>query len=116
MVSGDGPFVFALRAPAGSALPAGLSVNPSTGALTWTPTREQAGSHPLELTASVPGGSDVQAFDLQVDCGSVQYQAACSCGAGRPLGLDAVALVLLMGVGLARPRARKILADRLQET
>jgi photosystem II stability/assembly factor-like uncharacterized protein len=51
----------------GAALPAWLTFNPSTGVLSGTPTTADAGSHPVELTASNgEPPSAIQSFTLTV--------------------------------------------------
>ncbi|QDU42483.1 tRNA nuclease WapA precursor [Symmachiella dynata] len=46
--------------------PNGMSIDPDTGLLTWTPNGGQIGTHSLEVIASDGSLGDVQSFDLRV--------------------------------------------------
>lgn len=53
---------FSLTSP-----PSGMTIDPATGILTWTPASAQVGSAPIVITASDGlGGTDTQTFDLPV--------------------------------------------------
>ena len=47
--------------------PTGMTIDPSTGLITWTPTSGQDGQQAVEVLASNSGGSDSQTFNIQVD-------------------------------------------------
>ncbi|MDX2200031.1 MAG: putative Ig domain-containing protein [Phycisphaerae bacterium] len=48
-------------------VPAGMTINATTGLVKWTPTREQIGPHAVKVQASDRyGGIDVQEFTIQV--------------------------------------------------
>jgi hypothetical protein len=50
--------------------PAGMSLNPVLGELTWTPRADQAGVHPVEIAVEDSAGArSVQAFELTVAAG-----------------------------------------------
>lgn len=65
-VSGTSPFTFSLAA---GSLPAGLSLNSSTGAITGTPTA--AGSYSFTIQANNAVGSDTQAYTGTVTASAV---------------------------------------------
>lgn len=46
--------------------PAGMSINPTTGIISWTPTAEQLGNNYVEVVATNSEGSDAQSFDITV--------------------------------------------------
>ncbi len=50
----------------GGTPPSGMSIDPDTGLLTWTPNGGQIGTHSLEVIASDGSLGDVQSFDLLV--------------------------------------------------
>lgn len=82
-VAGTGPFTFSVSAIEGSELPAGLTIDPSTGQLSWTPTREQKGTYPLILRVDSALGSDQQSFAVVVDCTDpMKAQVNCSSTGG----------------------------------
>jgi hypothetical protein len=96
-VEGDGPFVYSLQAVQGAALAAGLTVDATTGELNWTPTREQAGTHPLVLTVESASGSTTQTFSIVVDCADTRpVQVSCGCSGFGNSGPGLAALALLL--------------------
>lgn len=47
--------------------PQGMTIDPITGLIQWTPNDQQVGSHPVEVTVTDNGGlSDTQSYQLQV--------------------------------------------------
>jgi RHS repeat-associated protein len=47
--------------------PVGMSIDPKTGLVQWTPTADQVGKQHIEITATdIPGASTTQLFDLPV--------------------------------------------------
>jgi MYXO-CTERM domain-containing protein len=95
-VAGGRPMVFSLG---GEALPAGLTVDPGTGALAWTPVRAQEGVIRFELIATGPGGTAAETIEVAVLCRDEQLGVGCGCSTGAGSGV-----VLLLLVGLARRR------------
>src|SRR5262249_26546523 len=96
-VDGDGPFVF--RA---TGLPAGATLSPA-GELVWTPGEGDVGSYAVDLTVTGAAGSDTQAVNIDVACGSEVPPAPCGCGAAGA-GPLAVAALVLWRLSLRRRR------------
>ena len=46
--------------------PTGFNVNPTTGAVSWTPTAGQIGTHPVSMTATNAFGANTQNFTITV--------------------------------------------------
>ncbi|MFA6233979.1 MAG: putative Ig domain-containing protein [Bacteroidota bacterium] len=46
--------------------PTGMIIDPSRGTLAWTPTRVQAGPHPVRITATNTAGTGEQSYTLEV--------------------------------------------------
>jgi hypothetical protein len=46
--------------------PSGMSIDPATGIISWTPTENQRGSHAVEVEATNFYGTDTQAFAVTV--------------------------------------------------
>jgi predicted CxxxxCH...CXXCH cytochrome family protein len=53
---------FALTTP-----PTGMTINATTGQISWTPTDQQVGTFPITITATSAGYSTTQSYDLQVN-------------------------------------------------
>ena len=52
------------------AAPAGMSIDPVSGLIAWTPTAAQAGSNAVAVRVADPGGlSDTQGFAIEVEAG-----------------------------------------------
>jgi MYXO-CTERM domain-containing protein len=103
--AGGGPSVMgngALEWTAESA-PTGLSIDPSTGRILWTPGKSQSGLHHVRLVVRNEAGADSHEFDVDVQCGEVRtVSIGCNCQtASAPL----TALVALLGV-LSRRRRK----------
>jgi lysophospholipase L1-like esterase len=49
-----------------STFPTGMTVNPTSGLITWIPTSGQEGLNPVEVVAMNVSGSDTQSFDVDV--------------------------------------------------
>ena len=49
-----------------AALPAGATLDPATGAFSWTPTYDQAGSYPITFTASDGTATDTETITITV--------------------------------------------------
>ncbi len=103
-VSGSLPLTFSVSAIAGTLLPPGLAVDSASGALTWTPTNQQTGVHPIALTATNAAGSATQLFSVVVDCRVSQpVNVGCACNSpGASLGW----FVVLGALGVLRRRRR----------
>jgi Putative Ig domain len=100
LVVGPGTPRFSLAPRPGEVLPDGLTVDEATGALSWTPTREQAGQHQVVLVVRGDGWAAAQTLELNVECAERKL-AVCGCGAGPgALGL------WLLAAGLLRRRRR----------
>lgn len=85
IVGSPGPF--SIAPVGGAALPEGLELDPASGALRWTPSAAQTGTHRLVLR---PATGTPLALRVNVAC---EYQVACGCGGGE-VGL--VGLLALM--------------------
>jgi hypothetical protein len=96
-VDGDGPFAFHA-----TGLPPGATLSPS-GDLVWTPLESQVGSYAVDLTVAGAAGSDTQALNIDVACGSDVPPAPCGCAAAGAAPL-AVAALALLRVRLRRRR------------
>lgn len=101
-VAGAGPMVFSVG---GDAVPAGLTVDPGTGALSWTPARAQEGVSRFELIATGPGGTAVEAIEVAVFCRDDKLGVGCGCSGGAVGSVGGVLLLLLA----RRQRARNLL-------
>ncbi|MBX7098918.1 MAG: Ig domain-containing protein [Myxococcaceae bacterium] len=85
-VEGDGPLAFT-----GKGLPSGLTLDQASGALSWTPSKAQAGRWPLSLSVAGPGGTDAMDFELSVRCPALER--GCGCGTSPAAALLAPALL-----------------------
>lgn len=101
LLSGSGGAA-TLRSPAGE-LPEGLQFDPASGSLTWTPTRAQAGSHPLVLSVSTAAGDTEYPLEIDVQCTPRNSRVGCGCGSP---GAGPFAL-LLAAWAARRRRARR---------
>jgi RHS repeat-associated protein len=51
--------------------PEGMTINPATGLIAWTPTAAQSGDHPVSLSVTdTAGASDEQSFTVMVSAGN----------------------------------------------
>jgi hypothetical protein len=75
-------------------LPANFSVDAATGAIHWTPSRQQAGHHSLLLRVTDDGGSVSQPLEIDVSCAKEALQAGCSSAGSEALGLLAAGLAI----------------------
>jgi len=67
--------------------PAGMALDPTTGALTWTPTAAQAGEHAVAVRVVDGGGLAAEwAFALQVSVGNAPPQITSTPTAGAVVG------------------------------
>lgn len=105
VVSGDGPFIFGLVPLPGGGLPEGMTVNPDTGEISWTPARGQAGSHQFVLEVWGPGGGATQTIAITVECQPRELNVGCGCGGAGGIAPEMAAGWLLL-LALARRRAR----------
>jgi hypothetical protein len=91
-VTGTGPFAFTVAPIPGSALPAGLTVDPATGDFGWTPSKADVGTHPVIVSVSNADGTATQTFSIVVECKDDQKVAVgCTSAPG-----EAMWLVLLL--------------------
>ncbi|UCG12260.1 MAG: hypothetical protein JSU72_17455, partial [Deltaproteobacteria bacterium] len=65
LATGYPPPTFAL-----TLAPTGMTIDPDTGLIEWTPAAGQEGSHPIEVEALNSEGSDSQSFAVTVDAGN----------------------------------------------
>ncbi len=95
---GSVPLAWSLGKGAGSAgIPSGLSIEPTTGALSWTPALKTRGPTRIVLVVENESGAAEQDFLVEVECAP----QACGCSSPGPvLGLAVLAL-------LARFRRRR---------
>jgi PKD repeat protein len=84
-----------------SNVPAGMSIDPASGAITWTPTADQVGPQAVTLTVENVAGADFQDFVIQVD--GPPKSSGCSCDVGRGRGEAPTRwLWLILVLGIAR--------------
>jgi hypothetical protein len=101
VAQGPGPISYTLEAAPGDALPSGLTMDSSTGALSWTPTSSDEGLHPVVVVATNASGSAQQLVDVAVFCHSATLlHSGCSCGTPGSSGL-------VFGVLWVRRRRRR---------
>ena len=73
--SGYPALTYSLSAPSGSSVPAGMTINPVSGVITWTPTIGQVGPNPVLLVVTDgEGASATQPFTVNVDTLPVPQQ------------------------------------------
>lgn len=82
--------------------PAGMSIDPASGLVTWTPRKDQVGDVVVSLTATNAAGSDVQDFTVTVVDRSGFYLIGCAAWPGGGPGLAGAAAVVALA--LARRR------------
>lgn len=98
--AGTAPLTWALDPGA----PDGASVDPSSGEVSWTPSRHQAGAQTLVLVARNGAGEARQTIDLEVQCDLKAVKVGCSCSAPASSGLIGAAL---FSAALWRARRRR---------
>ncbi len=93
---GAAPLTYSIEPIVGAALPAELTVDPSTGELTWTPSTANAGATAVRLVVSNAEGRDEQVFSIEVECpGVARKTVGCSCAtAGVSELLTALAVLV----------------------
>jgi uncharacterized protein (TIGR03382 family) len=99
---GTPPFTWSLgRGTPETGAPKGMSIDPATGKITWTPEKPgPAGPVRVSLVVENPAGTAVQDFMVQVDCSD----QGCHCSSG---GTGVFAALALLGAVLrGRRRAR----------
>lgn len=97
---GSGPLIWAA-----ATAPSGMTLDHS-GAIQWTPHREQAGLHRVVLEVRNGAGVDLQEFDIEVVCGSPRVLVVgCGCASTEFVSLLPFALLLLT-LRRRRPRGR----------
>ena len=79
------------RSSSGAGAPSGMSVDPSTGAVSWTPDAKTFGPTRVTLVAQNEAGAAEQDFLVQVDCPGAAKPCGCAAGDFAP----AVLLALL---------------------
>jgi len=108
VIGGVGALTFSLTGT--GTLPPGLSLNPSTGEISGTPTERGLFTFSVQVSDSgTPASLDVLTFGLQVTGGSSKSSSGCSTTEGRSLWWLLLPIVLLMAVarrGLAGPAVR----------
>ncbi|MBI3180616.1 MAG: hypothetical protein HYZ28_00485 [Myxococcales bacterium] len=72
------------------AAPEGMTVEATTGAVEWTPSREQRGSVEATLVAVSPGGSTSQRLAFDVRCETADHRVGCGCSAVSAISLFAL--------------------------
>lgn len=80
----------------GSTLPAGLTVKPTSGELSWVPTAADRDRQPGILRVDSPYGHDEQVFVIDVACGEpMGVKVGCGCDAtpSAPAAWAVLALV-----------------------
>lgn len=108
LVSGTGPFSFSAEPFEGERLPEGLSVDPATGDIQWTPGDRPHDAVRFRLRVEGPGGFDLQPIDVLVDCrGSMSLAVGFGCSANGGMTTGWIGLFsLLIFAASRRRRAR----------
>jgi hypothetical protein len=89
----------------GSGSPQGFTINPTTGAVSWTPEGSQGGTQNIVIVATNAAGSNQQTYSVNVSCpNEVKLKYGCGCGSaeGGPLAG-------IIGLLLAARRRRRSL-------
>jgi len=89
----------------GPGTPSGLRIDPQSGLVTWTPSKNDVGVQRLSFLATSAGGVGMQAFDVTVDKGSGGGGCALAPGSAAT---GAWPLVVLVGLALAVARRRRV--------
>ncbi|HVE86255.1 MAG TPA: PKD domain-containing protein [Myxococcales bacterium] len=99
---GTPPFTWSLgRGTAETGAPKGMTIDPSTGQITWTPEKPgPAGPVRVALVVENPAGTAVQDFLVQVECSD----HPCGCSSG---GAGLFTVLMLLGAGLRWRRRAK---------
>jgi MYXO-CTERM domain-containing protein len=103
---GEPPVTFSLDSG-----PGGLSVDPASGTVTWTPTQDQVGAQEIVVGVSNRYGSGTQRFSVEVTCCTEEAcpkppASGCGCAVpGSSHGDLALGLLALLG-GALRSRRR----------
>jgi MYXO-CTERM domain-containing protein len=92
---------FSVRGSGRAPVPEGLTVDPATGAMAWTPRQQDTGRWVLDLVVDSPQGALSQPVDLVVTCDAAHARAGCGCAAAEGAGW-----VLLAAAAVARARRR----------
>jgi MYXO-CTERM domain-containing protein len=100
-VNGPGPVTYSLSPLPGESLPEGLSVDPATGVLDWSPTNQQAGRFRAVLVARGDGWAAAQNLDFEIECEPRVTKVGCGCQGGPG---DAALAALGLASLLARRR------------
>lgn len=95
LVSGPGTPAFSLAPWPGEALPAGLSVDAATGALEWTPSKDEAGQHRAVLIVRGEGWAAAQVLELNVECAARNLKVGCAAAPGAGGGVWLIAALFL---------------------
>jgi len=96
VVSGPGPVTFELAAKQGETLPAGMTVDPATGQVSWTPPADAAGSYVVFLIARGNGWAASQQLEIDLDCAHTKTSIGCGCAATDLPGLALLLAPLLL--------------------
>jgi len=100
---GTPPFIWSLGlGPSGAGVPKGMTIDPATGQITWTPEKPgPAGPQRVAVVVQNPAGTAVQDFLVQVECSD----HGCSCSSGSA---GSFAVLVLLWAGLRwRRRTRR---------
>jgi PKD repeat protein len=86
--------------------PEDMTIDDSTGELTWTPAKDQTGLQPVTLMVENDAGSDLQEFEIEVAQGiEPPTDSGCSCSHNRRMSYSlGLALLLLGALVLRRTR------------
>jgi len=106
LVSGTGTIQFSLVPVAGGAVPDGMKVDATSGAILWTPSSKNAGLNQVVLRATSADGVADQPLDITIACADQQnLSLGCTCSEAGGASWIAVGLGLVLLARLRRARA-----------
>ncbi len=89
-------------------MPEGMTLDPATGALSWTPAPAQQGRHAVKVQAQNRAGSDEERFEVEVLCPELVYETGWGCALGGREAGTGLWLLLLGAAGGVLLRSRRL--------